>query len=965
MAKEKRKRRKKTVSEFFSTLNTNKKESTTQLPAGDVVVNPKSKYAKWILGASVFALTVTGISVPWALSSCSIIEKKPFENGQVMYEIKIGDVTHQITYKEFEDRANGYVARDNQKIIDLTNSFNASVIRNLYDEEHNAYLKFKAIIDQKNKDLKKEETVGPETYGYDVSETSDKIQEKQKKALYDAKKTFQSTLGRNWADKWLMELKTNPIYGFQDLKDQNGLSLEQIETKAIEFMTVQALKKPALARFEAADIVTDKWTKEDLSWKPTNDITYKDDSGKEITVQKSQVETFMQTFLDTKANAQFSSATNIADANKLAVFETKSYIPEKRKPNQLLKDVLPNFYNSAIVSSFDLAIKPGESNLSPFTFDKSVMINLFKITENPVSSLIGANKFAAILQISNYQGALLPETTTGQPYAGAPGASSGKDSLEVQRAKDEQLLLNLSGTTSSTPPEETTPPATTFAEGDDGSTEPAPADPSKQLGSSKFKIFNDLLLGGEDSNDATRWSNVAALGSSATAFGTTKAAAAQTDVQLFNAKESNPFNIFIDLLFSIKAEGQQPKFSKSSSSGGSGGGSGSSNNDQNQPNDYSKREEFWKKINGVGASTAMVHFIDLLKKAFSYAGETGSSSPFATAGTTDPSGITGIKNTLPPSYNNELENAVNALSDADLAFLGKILTVSFADENARVNNVPGEGIVATPAKPFQQAGAATNNNAINDYNLATGFWSLYKLSDNTFLNVGTDGMKIFTRDVITEQSKDKIDKMILDDLTRSLDTKTSSSLLYEVKNVYEKINNEDIIRYELLNKPKTKNKLDAAANNDNKNALLFKYKLIKDLLPNVDVGEFDDRGDFLSKLTDEKDKQLINDSFDIFNNFVKTNITALFAEEESKALDKITDLLTTTIEKKKYYEFTTIQTPNKLTEIFWQNDPTKPYTPTTTLNDDNAKYTGITNIEKEFLQKYLKLVKPKLEINKP
>ena len=672
----------------------------------------------------------------------------------------------------------------------------------------------------------------------------------------------------------------------------------------------------------------------------------------------------MQTFLDTKANAQFSSATNIADANKLAVFETKSYIPEKRKPNQLLKDVLPNFYNSAIVSSFDLAIKPGESNLSPFTFDKSVMINLFKITENPVSSLIGANKFAAILQISNYQGALLPETPAQQPYAGSPTAPA-KDSLEVQRAKDEQLLLNLSGTTSSTPPEETTPRATTFAEGDDGSTEPAPADPSKQLGSSKFKIFNDLLLGGEDSNDATRWSNVAALGSSATAFGTTKAGQS-ADAQLFNAKDSNPFNIFIDLLFSIKAEGQQPKFDKTTTAGGGG----SNPNDQTQSTDYSKLKPFWDKINGQGASSAMVHFIDILKKAFDYAGANTGVSPFkAAAGSTPPtSGITGIKADLPASFNNDLENAVNALSESDLAFLGKILTVSFVDDQARVNNVPGEGIVSTPgAKPFQQAGAVANNNDINDYNLATGFWSLYKLSDNTFLNVGTDGMKIFTRDVITDQSKDKIDKMILDDLTRSLDTKTSSSLLYEVKNVYEKINNEDIIRYELLNKPKTKNKLDAAANasSDNKNALLFKYKLIKDLLPNVDVGEFDDQGKFLEKLTNEDDKKLINESFDIFNNFVKTNITALFAEEESKALDKITDLLTSTIEKKKYYEFTTIQTPNKLTEIYWQYDPNNPYKPTTTLDDTTAKYTGITNIEKEFLQKYLKLVKPKLEINKP
>ena len=55
-----------------------------------------------------------------------------------------------------------------------------------------------------------------------------------------------------------MELKTNPIYGFQDFKDANAASLIELESKAVEFMTTTALKKPALARFEAAQIVTDK-----------------------------------------------------------------------------------------------------------------------------------------------------------------------------------------------------------------------------------------------------------------------------------------------------------------------------------------------------------------------------------------------------------------------------------------------------------------------------------------------------------------------------------------------------------------------------------------------------------------------------------------------------------------------------------------------------------------------------------
>ena len=110
-----------------------------------------------------------------------------------MYTIKIGDVVHTVTYKDFEERTNAYVARDNQKIIDLTNSFNASVVKKLYDEEHNAYVKFKAIIDQKNKDLGSTEEVGPTTYGNDVSKSSDKIAEEQAKNLQDAKRRFQGT----------------------------------------------------------------------------------------------------------------------------------------------------------------------------------------------------------------------------------------------------------------------------------------------------------------------------------------------------------------------------------------------------------------------------------------------------------------------------------------------------------------------------------------------------------------------------------------------------------------------------------------------------------------------------------------------------------------------------------------------------------------------------------------------------
>ena len=145
---------------------------------------------------------------------------------------------------------------------------------------------------------------------------------------------------------------------------------------------------------------------------------------------------------------------------------------------------------------------------------------------------------------------------------------------------------------------------------------------------------------------------------------------------------------------------------------------------------------------------------------------------------------------------------------------------------------------------------------------------------------------------------------------------------------------------------------------------MFKYKLIEDLLPEVKLDPFDDNGKFMDKLTDEQ-KTLINDSFKIFSDFTSTSVTTLFAEEESKALEKITDILTTNIDKKKYYEFTIIQTSNRLNEVYWQNDPTQPYKPTTQAGSGNApdeSKLGITKIQTEFIKKYLKLVKPKIEI---
>ena len=291
-----------------------------------------------------------------------------------------------------------------------------------------------------------------------------------------------------------------------------------------------------------------------------------------------------------------------------------------------------------------------------------------------------------------------------------------------------------------------------------------------------------------------------------------------------------------------------------------------------------------------------------------------------------------------------MQNAVDALTDADLVWLGKLLAIVFMDQTAKINNVPGIGLIEDTA----------NANQFHDnYNQTAGFWSVYQLSEQTFLQVNNDGMKVFTREVITSESNSatKIDQMIVDDLTRTLDEKKANSLLYEVAKIYEKINTDEIINVSLINE-KTNNKME--------NAWLFKYKLIKELFPNKNVGEFDPDGNFFNSLNDNE-KQTVNESFDLFNTYLEVNLTSAFAKEENKAFEKITDLLNTNVQLNKYYEFTTIQDANKQTVLYWQLDPTKPYIHNngsgSAGNPPEEKYLGIANIESEFVNRYLTLVK--------
>ena len=922
MAKEKEKRikpdkpekpkKRRSVSEFFSTLNTNKAD---HLPgqSGEVVTNPKSKWVKWILSGTVLTLTGVGVIVPWALASCTITPKPPIDNDEVMYTIKIGDVEHKITYKEFEERSNNYVSRDNQKIIDLTNSFNAAVIKKLYDEENQAYAKFKAIIEQKNRDLGISENIEPTTYGNDVSKTSAKVAEEQNNNLQDAKKRIQGTGDKDWIDKWTTELRTNPIYGFQDFNDSDTNNLAKIEARAVEFMTTSTLKKAALARFDAAQIVTDKWTTKDLEWQPSREIKYQDPlSNSEKTITKDEAKNFLvgqNGFLQENVNVAKDPKPTVQNLAKLAVFQTSSYIPQFRKPNTLLKEVLPDFFNSAVISSIDLAIKPGEKNFTAFTFDKSVLTNLFKITTNPKNSLVPANKFAAILQLSQFKGAMLPETTSGQP------------SLEQQRAFDEQLITNLSGETDTEKP-----PA------EDGTPQ---AGPGAQLGSSKFKIFNEHLATAD--NDTQRWTNIVALGSDTNSFHsstTTRQQAPQPDL-LFTPKKVNPINIFLDLLVSINGVNSKIDFDNTGA----------------QKGQYTYLKNYWTAISGnAGATQGINNLVTLIKTNFKTA--PNSTTPFQQGDQQDTilgqnRGLTGVNDVITTDYNNVLQTTVDALTDADLAWLGKLFAIVFMDNTAKVNNVPGIGLIEDTTSGNPGSSPTFKDN----YPQTAGFWSTYQLSEQTFLQVNNDGMKIFTKEIITNtnQQADKIDKMVVDDLVRTLNPQTASALLYEITNVYTKINTDEIINVSLINDDNQAGKKE--------NAALFKFKLVKELFPDKKIGDFDADANFMSQLTEAERKQ-VNESFEFFDTYLNITVNSYFAKEENKALDKITDLLNTNIQLSKYYEFTTIESTDKQTVLYWQN-PNNIYQHTTTQAGvaPDEKYMGIDKIETEFINRYLSMMR--------
>lgn len=792
----KRKKRRKSATEVFSHLNT-----TKSIEHGTVTTNPKSKIVKWVFGGVILASTIVGISVPWALSSCTAKAKLPINDSDYMYTYmdSFGN-EYKVTWKEFENRVNSYKqTEENAEIKSLTNILNSSMIVKLYNEERDAFFRFKAIMKAKD-----DKEIGNDTYGYDVSKTVEDVRKEQSEILYNNKKNLQKTLGNNFLDKWMSELKTNSIYGLPDLNEADTANLLKYEQQAIEYMKVNAIKKPALARFELAEINTTQWKPSDLAWNNINEIKYKDSNDVEQTIAVNTAGVELKSFL-TNNNTKVSKG--VGTEQKLAVFQTKSYVFSKRMPNKLFKELLPKYYNSAVISSIDLAIKPGTNNSEPFSFENTLIENLFKI--NNTNNL---NNFVAFLQLSKFKGAQI---------------NNDKDS----NIKDAELIKALAGSKEDT-------------------------DISKKLGSSQNKVYADLLAAGGD-NEKNRTMNIIALGSDGAKY--TNEINQQNDYQIYKAKDENPFNTFMDLLFTITSAGNvQPNFAA--------------------PNDWMKN--YWDNVFGKqNVSAQLWNLIDLIKNNFEKNG-----SEYT------------LKNQYDNQYNDKLKNYTGALQDSDKKYLGSLFAISLIDKDAKINNVD------------------------NTLSNQVGYWSLYKLSNETFLHVNKEGMKVFTKEIITEQTKNNLDVMITSDLERTLDEKTSSNLYYNVAGLYAKINNDNIINLYLLS--------------DDQNAKEFKDGIKKEL----------------NLTTDEQ----VNEKFNLFNRNAEINITSLLSSDDKNVLDKIDDLIKTNIDDKKYYEFTTIKLPNDEQEqVYWQ-EIGKLYD----KNSIDNTLVGLDNIQIKFLEKYLRIIKP-------
>lgn len=556
--KSKKAKKEKKSSSFFSNLNSN-----STIEYGLVETNKKSKAAKWTIAGLLAATTVVGVAVPWSLSSCAISIKKPYADSNVMYTY-IDNITGKevaVTYAEFEERVQN-VQSSNSILEQWDDIFYESTLKQMYNEERDAFLKFQAIY-------KKIHGSNPtiSNFGADLTTKFDDIKKQQESILNENKKTFQKATNssESWLDLWIKELQTNSIYGPQST-NENSRNVVVLEQKALAYMVNSQIKEASLARYRGASITTGSWKFEDFNFankiNPSSSgeyVSYTNNNGDKQTLTEQEAVNVWKAYLVKNQNVVQPKTITDQNNSKLAVFETKSYLIDYRNPiaNGKLTSTITKNYKLGLVSSFEITgITPGSSNVSPFTITSDVLKSLFK-AQNPNSSNATAN-FIPFSRLSNFQGANLVNTSTNE-----------NDSNYISNFKDDLLVKTF-----------VTDEAT-----------------NSLLGSSKLVESSSLLTTtSSDSDTSSTTLNVfglAALSSSST--GATSST--ENNNSLFSINSTNPFTEFMKILLSL-ADSQNNEI----------------NLDNNSTNGNSNFKNNWQKLEyGNSFSNNLKIFATFLK----------------------------------------------------------------------------------------------------------------------------------------------------------------------------------------------------------------------------------------------------------------------------------------------------------------------------------------------------------------
>lgn len=756
--KEKKDKKRKVNSSFFSNLNT---DSTIEY--GFAEKNPKSKWTKWIIAGLVLGATATGIAVPWALSSCTLSLTLPYSDREVMYRY-FDPITKEwvnVTYKEFKSRIDKI--QMTTSIFDKWDDvFYKTVLEELYREERNAFLKFKAIYEKLHKgdkDLKVED------FGADLSISFKEIEKNQKTILNENKKAFQKATENdsNWLEKWIKELQTNSIYGPQ-LAEEGSTNVSVLEEKALAYMVSEQIKNSALARYKGVSISQNSWNWIDLNFAnrlpssldSTNEFVkckeeQKDGTERDVSLTEQEAQRIWKSYLNNieldvngnlsnpGANVVQPKKTDTTDESKkkIVVFETKSYSTEYRNPisNNNLTSLIKNNYKLSLISSFTLTgLTPGEKNASPFIFTSDFLKNLFKVEIKYGNESL----FVPMSRLSNFKGANLINTSRNENNDNTK--SNDLDNLLIKKLSG-QDTSNLG----SSKLVETSSLFTASSDSNNGS------DSNEDSGSSSKSTRDD-----SSSSSSLNMFYISALTSSSNGYN-------GTNNDLFSINQNNPFSEFMKILFSINDRNEIDLSFVIT---------GNKNTEQN-----------WNNLSygSLQVSYSLGSFIKHLKNNLNAADFT-------------------YKNTISvDAFNTQLDNLISSLGTEDLIFLGKIFNSIMIGNAGDVNGI--------------KMNYSDNEHFINQ----VGYWTLYQLSApeqqngniGTYLYVSSSEIKIFSKSFSEPQLED-FQKMAINDLYKYADNSSSSeesttiNMYYDTPSIFAKLDNPNLIVINLLD-PKGQN----------------------------------------------------------------------------------------------------------------------------------------------------------------